>query len=165
LRARLSVLDATEDRLVREAVPKLGYNVGLDAAPASPVFAFVGMSVELPVAQKNQGPRAVAQAQHDTERARLELLSRRIGREVAAAVRSYAGRRARVELLRNETLPAARRTQSLVEEGWLAGRFDVFRLNAATRDVLRLEQEFVEAALSAWSDYIEVQRLSGALSP
>ncbi|HEY0880978.1 MAG TPA: TolC family protein, partial [Archangium sp.] len=165
LRARLSMLETMEDRLAREAAPKLGYNLGLDAAPASPVFAYVGLAVELPVAQRNQGARAVAAAQRATEKARLEAQLRRVQREVAAARESYEMLRGQLTVLTDEALPAARRTQSLVEQGWRAGRLDVFRLISASRDALRIEQQRLETLRSAWNDFIELQRASGALNP
>jgi len=165
LKARLAVLDAMDARLFRESLPKVGFNLGLDAAPASPVFGYLGLSVELPVAQRNQGPRAVAAAQRETERARLQAQLRRVQREVALARRNYESRRAQIAVLTTEALPAARRTQQLIEQGWRAGRFDVFRLTTATRDALRLEQERLETLLAAWTDFIELQRASGGLNP
>lgn len=165
LRARLALLDLTDSRLFREAIPHLGYNVGVDAAPASPAFAFVGISVALPVAQRNQGARALTQAQRETERSRLDAQLRRVRREVAIAHRNYEARRRELELLTTTAVPAARRTQALIEQGWRAGRFDIFRLTTATRDALRLEQERLETLLAAWNDFIELQRASGGLNP
>lgn len=164
LKARLAMLEAMEGRLAREALPKLGYNLGLDAAPASPVFAYAGLAVELPVAQRNQGPRALAAAQRATEKARLEAQLRRVAREVAAARHSYEARRAQLAVVSDEALPAARRTQALVEQGWRAGRLDVFRLISATRDTLRLEVDRLDTLHAAWLDFIELQRAAGLLA-
>src|SRR4029077_17387431 len=58
IRSRYDLLGATDARLEREVYPRLGFYGGIDAAPLSPVFAAVGVSIELPVAQRNQGPRA-----------------------------------------------------------------------------------------------------------
>jgi outer membrane protein TolC len=60
IRRRIDVLDATDERLSKEVFPRVGVYVGVDAAPVSPIFGIVGMSVELPFAQRNQGPRARA---------------------------------------------------------------------------------------------------------
>lgn len=164
-RARVALLEATSGRLGREAVPRLGVNVGFDGAPASPVFGFVGLAMELPVAQRNQGPRAVASAQLDTERTRLDLTARRVAREVSLARGQYAARVDALALLTRDALPNAERTQALVEEGWRAGRFDVFRLTTATRDLLRVRRESLETLLSAWRDFVELERVSGGLAP
>lgn len=164
VRARLALLEATDERLGREAFPRLGYNLGLDAAPASPAFGYAGLSVEIPVAQRNQGPRAVARAQRETEKARLKAQLRRVAREVALARHSYEARRQQVMLLTDHALPQARRTQALIEEGWRAGRFDIFRLTGAARDTLRLEREHLETLSAAWADWVELQRTSGGLN-
>jgi outer membrane protein, heavy metal efflux system len=165
VRARLSLLETTDLRLAREAFPRLSWNLGFDAAPASPVFGYAGLGVELPVAQRNQGPRAVARAQLDTERARLETELRRVHRDVATSRRSYAVRLRQLQLLRTQVIPAAQRLEALVEEGWKAGRFDIFRLTSATRELNRVSRERLETLLAAWSDYVELQRASGGLSP
>lgn len=165
VRARLSLLEVVDTRLVREAFPKLSYNLGFDAAPASPVFGYAGVGFELPVAQRNQGPRAVTQAQRETEKTRLETELRRVEREVAAARRSYESRLRQLALLSKEALPAAERNEDLVEEGWKAGRFDIFRLTSATRELNRVRRERLETVLAAWTDYVELQRASGGVNP
>lgn len=163
VKARLALLETMESRLAREGFPKLGLNLGLDVAPASPGFLYAGLALELPV-QRNQGPQAVARAQQETEKARLQAQLRRVAREVAAARRSYESRRNQVSVLVKKALPSARRTRDLIEQGWRAGRFDVFRLTTATRDVLRLEREHIDTLSAAWSDWVELQRASGGLN-
>ncbi|MBE2254074.1 MAG: TolC family protein [Myxococcus sp.] len=165
VRARLALIEATEGRLARETFPKLTYILGFDAAPASPVFGYAGLGVELPVAQRNQGPRAVTAAQLETEKVRLETELRRVRRDVATSHRAYAHRLNQLELLSKEAVPQAERFEDLVEEGWKAGRFDLFRLTAATRELNRVRRERLETLSSAWADYVELQRASGALNP
>ncbi|MCA2981208.1 MAG: TolC family protein [Myxococcaceae bacterium] len=164
LKARLALLDTIDARLFREGLPRLTYNLGFDAAPASPVFGFAGLGVEVPV-QRNQGPRAVAQAQRQTEKVRLETELRRVRRDVAAARRSFLSRRGQLATLTKDAVPAAERNEDLVEEGWKAGRFDIFRLTAATRELNRARRERLETLLAAWADFIELERASGGLSP
>jgi cobalt-zinc-cadmium efflux system outer membrane protein len=165
LRARLQLLEQTDTRLAREAFPRLGVTLGLDAAPASQAFGYGGLSVELPVAQRNQGPRALVAAQRGTEETRLELELRRVHREVASAFRGLAERKAQLRLLVEQALPAAERSVALVEQGWRAGRFDVFRLTAATRELQRVRQQQLETLLLAWLDLIDLERSSGGLNP
>lgn len=163
VKARLALLETMESRFAREGFPKLGLNLGLDVAPASPGFLYAGIAIELPV-QRNQGPQAIARAQQETEKARLQAQLRRVAREVALARRSYEARRQQVTVLTTQALPSARRTQELIEQGWRAGRFDVFRLTTATRDSLRLQREYIETLLATWSDWVELQRASGGLA-
>ncbi|MEW6432920.1 MAG: TolC family protein [Myxococcota bacterium] len=165
LKARVALLEAAEARLFREAVPKVGLNLGFDGAPASPVFGFAGLSVELPVAQRNQGPRAVTHAQRATELARLDAVKRRIAREVTQALADYAAHVRALAILSEQALPNAERTQALVEAGWRAGRFDVFRLTTATRELLRVRRERLDTLSAAWRAWVELERVSGGLAP
>jgi outer membrane protein TolC len=72
--ARAALLEATGTRLARELAPQVGLYFGLDQAPASPLFALFGLSVDLPLFQRNQGPRAVAEAERALEEARGDLI-------------------------------------------------------------------------------------------
>jgi cobalt-zinc-cadmium efflux system outer membrane protein len=161
---RLAVLLAAEKRLALEAFPRVGGLLGYDAAPASGSYAFLGLSVELPVAQRNQGPLAVVRAQLATERERAAALARQLQRDVAAARSRYEAQRARWSVLDAQAVPAAQEHRDLVEAGWRAGRFDVFRLTTATRDLQRIRLERLQALRGTWDEWIELQRLSGGLN-
>jgi cobalt-zinc-cadmium efflux system outer membrane protein len=161
IRARLAYLDARYDRLGRERFPKIGGYVGVDASPANPMFGILGLSIELPVAQRNSGPRAVTEAARATEVERQELQARRILREVSALHAAYESRRAELKLIETTSVPAAERTLELVEVGWLAGRFDMFRVATAARDVARVRSARLDALEGAWMARIALDRAAG----
>jgi cobalt-zinc-cadmium efflux system outer membrane protein len=160
-RARAAVLRATDLRLAREAAPHLGLYGGVDAAPLSPVYGVVGVSVDLPIAQRNQGPRARVARDLDVEAYRFELDTRRIEREVRAASEAYEARRAELAQVRDRAMPAAERAFALIERGWKAGRFDVFRLTAAARDVVRVRARHLDVLEAAWLARVELDRAAG----
>jgi cobalt-zinc-cadmium efflux system outer membrane protein len=160
-RARAALLHATDARLAREAVPHVGLYGGVDAAPLSPVYGVAGVSVELPVAQRNQGPRARVARDLDVEAYRFGLEGRRVEREVLAASEAYDARRSELAQVRDHAMPAAERTFALIERGWKAGRFDVFRLTAAARDVVRVRAQHLDVLEAAWLARVELDRASG----
>jgi outer membrane protein, heavy metal efflux system len=164
IRARLAYLDARHDRLKSERFPRLGAYMGVDAAPVSPIFGVLGISVELPLFQRNQGPRAVVEAARATEMERQELQARRILREVAAIHAAYESRRSELKLIATTAVPAAERTLELVEQGWLAGRFDVFRVATAARDVARVRASRLDALEAAWLARIALDRAAGGVT-
>lgn len=164
IRARLALLDARHDRLDKERFPRLGAYVGVDAAPVSPIFGVLGLSVELPLFQRNQGPRAVVEAARATEMERQELQARRILREVMAIHAAYESRRNELKLISTTAVPAAERTLELVEQGWLAGRFDVFRVATAARDVARVRASRLDALEAAWLARIALDRAAGGVT-
>jgi outer membrane protein, heavy metal efflux system len=165
IRAHMQLLVATDERLEREVFPRIGVFTGVDSAPYSAMFWSVGASIELPVAQRNQGPRAVTAREMDTDRARYELEQRRIAREVIATHSSYEARRGELTLLVDRALPAAERNLALIEIGWRSGRFDVFRVTAASRDLVRAKGLRLDALEAAWMDRIALEQASGGWPP
>ena len=161
LQARVHLLDATEVRLEREIFPRVGLYAGVDAAPLSPVYGLLGVSLELPFAQRNQGPRAVTARQREGVRTRIELEARRLSRDVVAAWNAYEARRLELERITLRAMPAAARQLSFAEAGWQAGRFDLFRLLTAARDALRLRANRIDVLEAAWLARIELERAVG----
>jgi outer membrane protein, heavy metal efflux system len=161
LHAELALVRASDERLRKEAWPKVGAFAAVDASPASPAFGVLGMSVELPFAQRNQGPRAVLAARRQTILARLEALKRFVESEVVASLEVYRLRLHELEVLSRQGLPAARLRVDLVEKGWLGGRFDVFRMTAAAQDLVRLRARHVEVLQGIWGERMALQRLTG----
>jgi cobalt-zinc-cadmium efflux system outer membrane protein len=125
------------------------------------VYGIIGISVELPIAQRNQGALAANSRAREAVMGRVDLESRRLARDVAAARSAYQGRRRELELLTGTALPAATRSLSFAEAAWQAGRFDVFRVLAAARDAVRVRALRVEALEQAWIARIELERAAG----
>jgi cobalt-zinc-cadmium efflux system outer membrane protein len=164
-KARLSSLSATRVRLERETFPRLGLYAGVDAAPQSPVFGILGISGELPVAQRNQGPRAVVARSIENQTSRFELTERRIARDVRAAWDAHERRRTEYSVLSESALPAAERSFELAEAGWRAGRFDWFRVALAARDLVELRGARIEALAALWTQRIALARARGGDVP
>ena len=161
LRARVALWSATEERLRAEVFPRVGFYAGLDAAPLSPTYGVLGLSVELPVAQRNQNQRAVSARARESAEADLALESRLLARAVVSALSSYESSRRELERLSTQAIPAAERTLSFAEAGFQAGRFDVFRWLAAARDSLRVRASRIDAIEAAWVARIELERAVG----
>jgi cobalt-zinc-cadmium efflux system outer membrane protein len=163
--ARLRSLEASRARLERELFPRMGLYAGVDAAPRSPVFGILGVSVELPVAQRNQGARAQVAREHEGELWRLELALRRVEREVHAAWAAHEQRRAELDVLTRTALPAAERSFALAEAGWQAGRFDWFRVALAAHALIGARASRLAALAATWSEKIALARASGGDAP
>ncbi len=163
--ARLQALSATQERLERERVPRVGVYLGVDQAPRSPAFGLVGLSVELPFAQRNQGPLAVVAQARTAELDRRVLSEHRIEREVIAALHAYELRRAELQLLTSAALPAAQRSFQLAEAGFGAGRFDWFRVALAARDLVRVRSNRLDALSAAWAQRIALEQAAGGPLP
>jgi outer membrane protein, heavy metal efflux system len=161
IQARVALWTATEERQGKEVFPKMGFYAGIDSAPLSPTYGVFGLSFELPVAQRNQGPRAQSVAARESAQADLGLRARLLQRAVVAALGSYESSRRELDRLTSQAVPAAERTLHFAEAGFQAGRFDVFRLLAAARDSLRVRASRIDAIESAWVARIELERAVG----
>lgn len=161
IRSHLQLLEATATRLEREVAPRVGIFGTYDTSPHSATFIALGASVELPVAQRNQGPLAVNMRERESDHARLELELRRIDREVAATRAAYESRRAELRALADEAVPAAERNLLLIETGWRSGRFDIFRVTSAARDLVRMKAMQLDALEAAWVERIALERAAG----
>ena len=165
IRSRVSLLDVSDERLAKEAFPKTGFYVGVDSSPSSVPFGIVGVSVELPVAQRNQGPRAMVAESRASELVGLSLSSRRIAREVLATRAAYSARVAELKVLDDDAVPAAERTFQLVEQGWRAGRLDIFRVSSAARDLASVRDRRLSVLEAAWTERIALAGAMGVVQP
>jgi outer membrane protein, heavy metal efflux system len=164
LQDRIELLSATHERLDKEVFPKMSVYGGVDAAPVSPIFGVLGVSVELPIAQRNQGPRARVLSERDTELARKTLFAKALMREVTAVRAAYASHKEELRLLEIRALPAAERALELVETGFRAGRFDLFRLTSALRELNRVKAERLDALETAWLAFISLDQAVGGVT-
>jgi outer membrane protein TolC len=136
LQARVELLRATEARLEAEVFPRLGLYAGIDAAPLSPTYGVLGVSVELPVAQRNQGRRAVSARERECR-----------GRSRAGGAAFVACGSGRAEQLRGE--PTRARTPD--HSGSPSGRThaDVRRGRVRSRALRRIPFTRCRARLTA----------------
>lgn len=164
IQKQTALLDTAEERLKRETFPRVGGYLGVDAAPLSPVFGVIGVSVELPIAQRNQGPRAQVRAARQNAMELLAFEKRRIAREVTLSASSYESLRAELASLADQALPAAVRALELADAGWRAGRLDVFRVLTAAREVARFHELRLGSLEATWMARIAVARAVGERS-
>jgi cobalt-zinc-cadmium efflux system outer membrane protein len=161
IEARLGLLASSDERLRKEARPKVGVFGSVDASPASPMFGVFGLSVELPIFQRAQGPRAVVAAERQVELDRLEATRRHIDQMLRSLHLALDARLGELQVLARDGIPAAEERLRLVEQGWRAGRFDVFRLIAAAQDLARLRSMRLEVLERLWHDRLTLERLTG----
>jgi cobalt-zinc-cadmium efflux system outer membrane protein len=161
LEASRSELDAELVRLGREAIPSptLSLDVGRDLPGQG--FVTAGLAVPIPVARRYQGEKALvraAQARVDDDRL---LMARQIDADVASAWRLVEARQAELGLLETEALPSADSSESLVTEGWRAGKFDIFRVIQVAREAAEVRTAHLEALGALWEASVALDRAVG----
>ena len=155
-------LDREESRLHREAIPSL--LVAFDYQRDLPGQTFWGGTVglSLPIWNRNQGPIAQVHALEQQRQAEERLLRTRIRGEVTMAHRKLQLLRKQVEEFQKEVLPPAERNIELLRRGWQAGKFDLFRVITASRELMEARLRHLDLLEELWVAAIELERSVGA---
>lgn len=165
IRERLLALAARRNTLKAEIRPKVGIFTGVDQAPLSPAFGQLGVSIELPVARRNATDLAIVSATETYEEKHLQLELERIERDLTVAQEKLKVYREQLVTLDEDALPAAQHAMTLVESGWLAGRFDIFRVVNAARNLTRLRTLKLHILGTAWKERIALAHAMGIQDP
>lgn len=126
--------------------------------------AVVGVSVPLPLFNRNQGNLGAALRR--TDRARDELAAAQVtaAADLASAHTRYEVARKDVALLRQEVLPHADAAYALTLKGFEYGKFSVLDVLDAQRTLFQSQSRYWNALLDGWRAYADIERLAGAAS-
>ena len=149
----------------RRAAPDVTVSVGVRRFEEDDATTMVaGVSVPLPLFDRNRGNIAAARAEASAADARLNAARL----EAEAAVRTSAARRAAAE----SRLGAARQGETTAQEayrlarvGYVAGRLPLAELVAARRALAEAREQTIAAAVERISAQAAVARLSGVATP
>jgi cobalt-zinc-cadmium efflux system outer membrane protein len=124
-----------------------------------------GVSLPLPLFDRNQG--RLAAALRRTDKARDELAAARIdtAAELAAASTRYATARTEAARLRDDVIPQAGSAYDLTLRGFEAGKFAFLDVLDAQRTWFQVQSRHAGALLAAWRAYADIERLAGADQP
>jgi len=113
--------------------------------------AVIGVSLPVPLWNRNQGNIAAAQGQLGEAIGRVGQVQNDLADKVGQAHREYAAARLRSERYRDVILPKARETYTLTLRGYrLGGAFEYLRVIEAQRALATAAQEYVRATQDAW---------------
>lgn len=154
-------LSADRSRLRREAVPSP--IVALDFQRDLPGQEFYGGTLGLPIPlwNRNQGPLAQNRAAETTRMTDETLLLRQMHAQVAQAFRVLRLRRDQAQRFRDVVLPPAERNVDLLRRGWQAGKFDLFRVIAASRELTDTRLRYYAILEDFWTAALELERAVG----
>ena len=110
----------------------------------------IGVSVPLPVWNRNQGNIQTAQAQLAEAMQEIGKVENDLVDRVASAFRDYTAARKRAERYRSAILPLARETYDLSAKGYRGGQFEYLRVLEAQRAFTQANLEYVRALGEAW---------------
>jgi len=163
---RAASLEAASTRMARAAVAPLV--VGLEAQQVAvgpqDLDASIGASLrwEVPLVQRAQGDRAIAEAEARASRVGATLLRRQVMRDVLRSAQALARGLAELDALDREAIPAAERLVADTEAAFAVGAVDFFRVLAARRSALALRARALAVLEAVWNARLAYDRARGA---
>jgi len=128
-----------------EAWPNLTLSATYSHEEGTDHIMGVGLSIPLPLFNRNQG--RIAEARARAERARSQLESGRllVQREVALAYRRYQTAREVVEVFDRNILAQVTENLQLLRTSFRAGKIGPIQVLLVQRDLVRTRQEYIES--------------------
>lgn len=119
----------------------------------------IGVSVPIPVWNKNQGNILAARAQVSEAVSQVGRVQNDLVNRLATAFSTYAAARKRAERYKTAILPKAQRTYELSRKAYQGGQFEYLRVLEAQRAVAEANLELVRSLAEMWRSASEIAGL------
>jgi cobalt-zinc-cadmium efflux system outer membrane protein len=124
----------------------------------------VGLSVPLPLFNRNQGNLIAALRRADKAHDELAAAQVSAASELSSAYTRYDVARNEVALLRQDVLPNAQSAYELTLKGFEYGKFSFLDVLDAQRTLFQSRSRHWSALHEGWRAYADIERLAGAAS-
>jgi outer membrane protein, heavy metal efflux system len=122
----------------------------------------LGVSLNLPVRNRNQGAIEAAVVGTESARQRREFAELTARREVAVAYTRYESAARAMEIFRNGVRDQAKANLDVVRQTYELGSGTLLDYIAEQRRFIELETDFIEAQLATYSARIEIERATAS---
>jgi len=141
-----------------------GVNDNGQLQPVQDVFHFLkfGVSLDLPVRNKNQGAIEAAVVETEAARQRREFAELTVRREVAVAYAKYDRAARAMEIFRNGVRDQAKANLDIVRQTYELGSITLLDYIAEQRRFIELETDFIDAQLATYSARVEIERATAS---
>jgi len=123
--------------------------------------AVVGITVPLPLFDRNQGAILEASKRADKAQDELQAARLRVGAELQAAAAQLAIARTSLQALKATVLPAARQAHDAARQGFEAGKFGFLDVIDAQRTLLQARARYLSTLSTAHQAATAIDRLLG----
>jgi outer membrane protein, heavy metal efflux system len=143
-----------------------GLTEGGELRPIDDVFHYVGggVTIMLPVRNRNQGNIAAALAEARAAEHRLAAVQLTIRQEVTAAFRQYEATHRALAIYTQGVREVARQNLEVVRKTYELGRTTLLDLIAEQRRYIDIETGYTEALKQAYDAMVEIERAVGTLA-
>ena len=125
----------------------------------------LGLSLPLPLFDRNQGNVLAAQRQADKADAELAAAAIRLESELAQAVQELRAARQALDLLRNEILPGAQQASEAVRKGFEFGKHNFIDVLDAQRTLLQARAQYLTTLSDGHRAAAAIERILGHSTP
>jgi outer membrane protein, heavy metal efflux system len=135
--------------------------------PIQDVFHYfgAGVSIMLPVRNRNQGNIAAAGAEAQAAERRLQFAELTVRQEVAAALAQYEAARRSLEIYERGVRDVATRNLSVVRQTYALGRGTLLDVIAEQRRYIDIENGYTDALRQVYDARVEIDRVTATLTP
>lgn len=145
---------------MNSSFPVFGVNDRGQLQPVQDVFHFLkfGISLDLPVRNKNQGAIEAAIAETEAAKKRTEFAELTVRREVASAYAQYDRAVRAMEILRVGAIEPAKANLDVVRQTYELGSKTLIDYIGEQRRFIELENDFIDSQLAVYNARVETQR-------
>jgi len=155
-RATLSFAEST-------AVPDIKLNVGTRRLQSEDAFALVfGLSMPIPLFQRNQGAISSAQLKHSEIGAQQAAMRVRLLADIYGHTQEMNHAKEVLDVLGNTMLPDAKAVLEVVTHGFTVGRFSQIELLNAQQTLIDLERKRIDGAEELLRLLVRINSILGA---
>ena len=149
---------------MNSSFPVFGVNEHGSLQPVQDVFHFfkLGVSIDLPVRNKNQGAIEATLAEADAAKSRREFAEITVRREVAAAYAQYDRAVRAEEIFRVGVRDAAKANLEVVRQTYELGSKSLIDYIGEQRRFIELENDFIDAQLAVYNARLEILRATAS---
>jgi cobalt-zinc-cadmium efflux system outer membrane protein len=147
--------------------PLKGFNDAGQLSPIRSTFHYftVGVSLDLPVRNKNQGSIEAAVAQAEGAKRRREFLELTVRRQVASAYALYNSTARAAEIFRVGVKDQANANLDVVRQTYELGSKTLIDYLGEQRRFIELQNGYIDALLDTYKARVEIERAVGAPTP
>jgi cobalt-zinc-cadmium efflux system outer membrane protein len=127
--------------------------------------AIFGVSIPLPIFNRNQGNVLEALRRTDKARDELSVAQIRLANELALAYQRLDTARQEVESLQRDILPGAQSAYDAATQGFEMGKFSFLEVLDAQRTLFQVKSQYLRALADAHRSAAEIERILGEASP
>jgi cobalt-zinc-cadmium efflux system outer membrane protein len=149
---------------MNSSFPVFGVNEHGQLQPVQDVFHFLkfGVSLDLPIRNKNQGAIEAAIADSAAAKSRREFSELTVRREVASAYAQYDRAVRAEEIFRVGARDPARANLDVVRQTYELGSKTLLDFIAEQRRFIELENDFIDAQLAVYNARVEIERATAS---